>query len=34
MHGEALVFYSPTDDPSAWRDALKNELRWNDRAAR
>lgn len=26
MQGEALVFYSPTDDPAAWRDALKGEL--------
>lgn len=26
MRGEALVFYSPTDDPTAWRDALKSEL--------
>lgn len=26
MQGEALVFYSPTDDPTAWRDALKTEL--------
>lgn len=26
MKGEALVFYSLTDDPSAWRDALKAEL--------
>ena len=26
MQGEALVFYSLTDDPAAWRDALKDEL--------
>ena len=26
MHGEALVFYSLTDDPASWRDALADEL--------
>lgn len=26
MQGEALVFYSLTDDPAAWRDALRAEL--------
>ncbi|QIG52327.1 glyoxylate/hydroxypyruvate reductase A [Nordella sp. HKS 07] len=26
MKREALVFYSPTDDPTAWRDALAAEL--------
>lgn len=26
MSGDALVFYSPVDDPLAWRSALANEL--------